>query len=150
MKVIDPANVPEQTVTREDVIGHQFNRALVSREATGTDSLVADVVRFPPGFNHQLHRHPDGDQVVVVLDGQVVAYDETEEHEIGAGTAILFEAGSWHGVRADSGTAIILNIFPGVGSVPEAGYEASDPPVSGAAEALGRGGATAETPDSNL
>ncbi len=139
MRVIDPAEMPEQTVTRPDIIGRQFNRAVVSRKATGTDGLVADVVRFPPGFNHQLHRHPEGDQVVVVLAGHIVAYDETEEHKIGAGTAILFEAGSWHGVRTDGGQAVILNLFPGVGSVPEAGYEASDPPISGPGGAHDRG-----------
>ncbi len=131
MRVIEFATLPEVVVTREDVLGHQLNRALVSREATGTASLVADVVHFPAGFNHQLHRHPDGDQLVVVLEGQIIAYDATEERIVGAGAAILFAAGDWHGVRTDGGSATVVNLFAGVGSVPEAGYEASDPPVSG-------------------
>ncbi len=132
MRVIEFATLPETTVTREDVIGHQLNRALVGRDATGTESLVVDIVRFPPGFNHQLHRHPDGDQLVVVLDGQIIAYDRDDERVVLAGSAVLFCAGDWHGVRVEATEALILNLFPGVGTVPEAGYEASDPPFPGA------------------
>ncbi len=137
MRVIEFASLPETTVTRDDIIGHQLNQAVVSRDATSTTSLVADVVHFPAGFNHQLHRHPDGDQLVVVLEGQVIAYDTTAERTVGAGAAILFEAGHWHGVRTDGGSATVLNLFPGVGRVPEAGYEASDPPVSSGPESQG-------------
>lgn len=132
MRIIEFAATPEAKVTREDVIGHQFNRALVGRDATGTERLVADVVRFPAGFDHQLHRHPDGDQLVVVLAGQIIAYDESEERTVSAGVAVLFGAGDWHGVRVEGDEATILNLFPGVGSVPEAGYEASDLPAPGA------------------
>jgi len=131
VRVIEFATVPETKVTREDIIGHQLNRALVSRDATGTERLVADVVRFPPGFNHQLHRHPDGDQVVVVLDGEIIAYDRNDERVVPAGSAVLLCAGDWHGVRVEGAEALILNLFPGVGSVPEAGYQASDPPFPG-------------------
>ncbi|MFZ0091106.1 MAG: cupin domain-containing protein [Solirubrobacteraceae bacterium] len=140
MRVIEFATLPETKVTREDVIGHQLNRALVSRDATGTESLVVDVVRFPPGFNHQLHRHPDGDQVAVVLDGQIIAYDRNDERVVSAGSAVLFCAGDWHGVRVEGAEALVLNLFPGVGSVPEAGYQASDPsfpgPTRGVAAAM--------------
>ncbi|MGD9712879.1 MAG: cupin domain-containing protein [Thermomicrobiales bacterium] len=123
MKVIAYKELPEQIVTRSDVIGEQYNRHLLSAAATGTDSVVADVVRFPPGFVHKLHRHPVADQVMFVVQGTVTAFDETDEVEVGPGAIALFPSGKWHGARVAEPGAEILNLFCGVGAIPEAGYE---------------------------
>ena len=34
---------------RDDMIGNQFNQAIVSGAETGTQKLVADSIRFPAG-----------------------------------------------------------------------------------------------------
>lgn len=129
MRVIEFSASPEVVSTRDDIIGEQFNRPIVGGAATGTRQLVADSIRFPPGFNHQLHRHADGDQLTIVTAGEIIAYDEQGERVVRAGSAVLFPAGEWHGVRTEV-EAHILNFFPGVAAIPDAGYEESDPPVA--------------------
>jgi quercetin dioxygenase-like cupin family protein len=130
MRVIEFSATPEIPVTRDDIIGEQFNKPIVSAESTQTKKLVADLIRFPAGFNHQLHRHFDGDQITIVTEGEIIAYDDKREQVVAAGSAVLFPSREWHGVRCEV-EATVINLFPGVGAIPDAGYEKSDPPVSG-------------------
>jgi quercetin dioxygenase-like cupin family protein len=120
---LDFATVEEQTVTRADAIGEQYNRHLLSAVATGTSDIVADLVRLPPGFVHKLHRHPHADQVLVVLSGTLIAFDVDGELELGPLTAVLFRRDEWHGARTSDAEATGLNLFCGVGAAADAGYE---------------------------
>ena len=130
MRVIEFSTAPEITVKRDDMIKEQYNQPIVSGELTETKQLVADSIRWPAGFNHQLHRHDNGDQLTIVIEGEIIAYDDEREQVVKAGSAVLFPNRSWHGVRTEV-EATVLNFFPGVGAIPDAGYEESDPPVSG-------------------
>ena len=60
----------------------------------------------------------------------MIAYDDKSEQVVSAGSAVLFPSGEWHGLRTEV-EATVLNFTPGVAAIPDAGYEESDPPVSG-------------------
>ena len=64
-------DVPQEVFTRWDITEHQVNRHLLSNSPTGTPAIVADLLTFPPGFIHHMHRHPHADMIVVPLAGSV-------------------------------------------------------------------------------
>ena len=130
MRVIEFSALPEVAVQRDDMTQPQHSQPIVSRDATDTPLLVADSIRWPAGFNHLLHRHDNGDQLTIVLEGEIIAYDDEREQVVKAGSAVLFPNRSWHGIRTEV-QATVLNFFPGIGAIADAGYEESDPPVSG-------------------
>lgn len=126
MLIIQPELIPEQWGTRIDIDGEQGTRHLISRALTGTEELVADLARFPPGFVHHLHRHFEADQLMMPLDGPLVALHPNGDREIAAGEVALFPRNEWHGARNDGDAAVLaLILFSGVGELADAGYEES-------------------------
>jgi quercetin dioxygenase-like cupin family protein len=79
-------DVPEEVFTRWDITEHQVNQHLLNESLTGTPQIVADVLTFPPGFIHHMHRHPYADMIVVPLTGNLRFLgdmDRTDELEPG-------------------------------------------------------------------
>lgn len=123
MKVVEIDSVPEVRATRSDLIGEVRTQSLIGRALTGTEALSLDRIHLHRGLDHQLHRHPNADQVMIIESGRVLAYGaDKEEREIGPGNVAIFEAGEWHGLRALEDSSA-LNMFCGVGGPQEAGYE---------------------------
>lgn len=63
--------------------------------------------------------HPDGDELLVVVEGRVVVRLELPEGErdveVGAGEAIVVPRGTWHRILPTDSPAEVLNVTPGPG-----------------------------------
>jgi len=126
MQVIRSGEVAEEWTTRDDIDGEQATRHLVSRALTGTEHLVVDVARFPPGFTHHLHRHFEADQLLIAVDGPFTVLHPDGDERLEAGDVAVFPRGDWHGARNDTDETVqALVLFSGVGELVEAGYEES-------------------------
>jgi quercetin dioxygenase-like cupin family protein len=112
--------------TRWDITGYLVNQHLLSELLTGTPTIVADVLTFPSGFIHHMHRHPCADMIVVPLGGSVRFIGEFDRTiDVKSGQLLVIPRHNWHEIRnvSDAPTQI-LHIFSGVGSLDDIGYEA--------------------------
>jgi quercetin dioxygenase-like cupin family protein len=97
---------------------------VINKEDTGARSIILLSAEFPPGKVHLLHRHPNAEQIMYVLEGSCLALSEGEPVRLNEGDAVFIAQGEWHGVRNDTDQpAVTLVIYAGAGSLEEAGYE---------------------------
>jgi quercetin dioxygenase-like cupin family protein len=126
VRLFDIGEIEQEIFTRWDITGHQVNRHLLSKDLTGTDDVVLDHLRFPPGFIHHMHRHPHADMVVIPLSGVVQFLDAPGSPvEVSPGHVLVIPRGNWHQI-SNVGTvdSQVLHFFAGVGSVDDIGYQA--------------------------
>ena len=90
-------DVPEEVFTRWDITEHQVNQHLLNESMTGTPEIVADVLTFPPGFIHHMHRHPHADMIVVPLSGNLrFLGDIGRVEELEPGQLLVIPRDNWH------------------------------------------------------
>lgn len=126
MEIRSRRNVAEDSSasSRADTFGtHTW--WLVQQGTVGSRNLVVNMGELPPGTAHQLHRHPNSEQALIVIAGRGVHLSsEGEPVEVGAGDVLYVPAGEWHGFANPFETTVtIANIYGNVGSKEEAGYE---------------------------
>jgi quercetin dioxygenase-like cupin family protein len=100
-------------------------RRLSDPPSTGAQRLTVIEVNFDPGKGHNFHKHPDQEEVVLVLSGRIEQWIDRETHILGPGDSAFIPAGVVHAsFNVGDGPAKIAAILgPCVG--PE-GYEAVD------------------------
>jgi quercetin dioxygenase-like cupin family protein len=99
-------------------------RNVINKDDTGARQIILLSSELPPGKVHLLHRHPDAEQIMYVLEGSCLALSEGEPARLNEGDAVFIAQGEWHGVRNDTGQpAVTLVIYAGAGTLEEAGYE---------------------------
>jgi quercetin dioxygenase-like cupin family protein len=94
----------------------------MTRPATaGAANLVVIEVNLLPGHGHNFHRHPDQEEVIYVLEGEVEQWLERERRNLRAGDAVFIGAGVVHAsFNVTAAPARLLAILgPAVG---EGGY----------------------------
>jgi quercetin dioxygenase-like cupin family protein len=99
--------------------------AAVSSPADGAERIMAVEATFLPGKAHDFHRHPNQEEVIYVLAGEIEQWVEDEQRMVGPGDAVIIPAGVVHAsfnVGAQSATLIAV-LSPCVG---EAGYEVEE------------------------
>lgn len=78
----------------------------VTRQELLPDSGEFDVtvVNFGKGVRNKLHAH-EGEQILVVISGEGIVANRTEEHIVSAGDVIFIPAGEphWHGATQETG-----------------------------------------------
>ena len=82
------AFIPSTEAQRDDApwgVSRWFSRP----SATGTRQLVVIEVELEPGAGHSFHRHPDQEEVLYVLEGQVDQWLEREHRTLHPGDAIF-------------------------------------------------------------
>lgn len=128
-EIVDIDRIPPVEITRWDIVGSQFNRHIAGAERTGTPDVLVDVVTFPPGFVHRMHRHPHADQFLVPLSGSVIFESVPREPvEIGVGQILIVPRGGWHEVSNQSDVDCqVLHFFGGGGRMEEVGFEPLEP-----------------------
>ena len=123
VKIKNIRDVAAQVMSKPDQEG-LIVRNVISRGDTGARKIILLSSEFPPGKVHLLHRHPNAEQIMYVLEGSCLALSEGEPLRLNEGDAVFIAQGEWHGVRNDTDQpAATLVIYAGAGTLEEAGYE---------------------------
>ena len=123
MKIKNIRDVTAQIMSKPDQEG-LIVRNVVNRDDTGARKIILLSSEFPAGKVHLLHRHPNAEQIMYVLEGSCLALSEGEPVRLNKGDAVFIAQGEWHGVRNDTDQpAATLVIYAGAGTLEEAGYE---------------------------
>jgi quercetin dioxygenase-like cupin family protein len=116
-------DVAAQVMTKPDQEG-LIVRNVINRDDAGARQIILLSSEIPPGKVHLLHRHPNSEQIMYVLEGSCLALSEGEPVRLKEGDAVFIAQGEWHGVRNDTERpAVTLVIYAGAGTLEEAGYE---------------------------
>jgi len=114
---------PAEVMTKPDQAGLMV-RNVINRDDTGSRKIILLSSELPPGKVHLLHRHPNAEQIMYVLEGSCLALSEGEPVRLNEGDAVFIAQGEWHGVRNDTDQpTVTLVIYAGAGTLEEAGYE---------------------------
>jgi quercetin dioxygenase-like cupin family protein len=123
VKIKNIRGVTAQVMSKPDQEGLIVGN-VINKDDTGARKIILLSAEFPPGKVHLLHRHPNAEQIMYVLEGSCLALSEGEPVRLKEGDAVFISQGEWHGVRNDTDQpAVTLVIYAGAGSLEEAGYE---------------------------
>jgi quercetin dioxygenase-like cupin family protein len=97
---------------------------LITRETVGAENLLLGASTFEPGGVHQHHRHPNGDEILFIINGGGKHLTPDEAVSLSAGEIAYIPANEYHGFDNLPGvlTKTLFGYF-GAGSLSEAGYE---------------------------
>lgn len=100
-------------------------RWMSSPPATGAKDLTVIEVNITPGNGHDFHKHPDQEEVIYVISGEVEQWLEQEKQILGPGDSVFIQADVVHASFnvGDSDARLIAILGPCVG---DAGYELVD------------------------
>ncbi len=111
--------------------GGAFTWKATSAETGGSFLLMED--RMEGGKVTPLHSHPNQDEAIYVLDGELLVHVEDEQHRVGPGGFFFAPRGVAHAFMVTSERAHVLALqTPGTG---ESFYREAGEPVSSAADA---------------
>ena len=123
MKIRSIQDVDAQVMTKPDQEG-LIVRYVINNDDAGARTIILLSVELPPGTVHLLHRHPNAEQIMYVLEGSCLALSEGEPVRLNEGDAVFIAQGEWHGVHNDTDQLVVtLVIYAGAGTLEEAGYE---------------------------
>ncbi len=123
MKIRNIRDVAAQVMTKPDQEG-LIVRNVINKDNTRARRVILLTSELPPGKVHLLHRHPNAEQIMYVLEGSCLALSEGEPVRLNEGDAVYIVQGEWHGVRNDTDrSAVTLVIYAGAGTLEDAGYE---------------------------
>ncbi len=98
-------------------------RWLVTKETVGATETVFGVTTFPPGARHELHRHPNAEEVEYIVVGSGVAYVGDDAIELGPGEAVFVPRDTYHGFENTSSESVVMAwTYAGAASLDEAGF----------------------------
>ena len=99
--------------------------AAVSSPADGAERIMTVEGTFFPGKGHDFHRHPNQEEVIYVLEGELEQWVEQERRMLRPGDAVVIPPAVVHASFNDGGEAakILAILSPCVG---EAGYEVEE------------------------
>ena len=94
-------------------------RWLANPPTTGAAQLTVIDVTLDPGKGHNFHKHPDQEEVIVVVSGQVEQWLDRDKRLLGAGDSVFIPAGVVHAsFNAGTGEAKLAAILgPCVGDI---------------------------------
>lgn len=75
-------------------------KVLVGRSAPEgrgqTEKVLVKITEYLPGYVHEMHVHPEQDEIIFVLSGQGISETEEGRAEIGPGDVVHVPAGTKH------------------------------------------------------
>ena len=94
--------------------GGVFTMKATSEETDGAFVLLED--RMMRGKTTPLHTHPNLDETIIVLEGEIVVYAEGTEYRLGPRGVAVAPRGAPHAFMGTSESALILSLqTPGSG-----------------------------------
>ena len=117
-----------------------MNIRFVTSAMTGFDEVCLFRASFPPGAQHQPHRHPNAAEFFYVISGHAASGCGDAEHEVRGGAFELIAKDKVHWLRnvSDTENIEVIGGYLAVGSLEEAGYV----PVSQVPTASGQAAGT--------
>lgn len=111
--------------TPEETLDWGFLRWTSHPPSTGAKQLTVIDVTLAPGKGHDFHKHPDQEEVLVVVAGTVEQWVGEEKRVIGPGDGAFLPPGAVHASfnAGDDEARILAILGPCVG---EGGYELVD------------------------
>ena len=98
-------------------------RWLVTKESVGAAKTVFGVTLFPPGARHELHRHPNAEEVEYLVSGSGIAYVGDDAVELGPGEAVFVPQNEYHGFENNSDSEVVMAwYYAGAASLEDAGF----------------------------
>lgn len=94
-------------------------------ENTESKQLAILDVTIIPGMGHNFHRHPEQEEMIYVLEGEIEQWIEKEKKVLTAGDAVFINKGVVHASfqRGEKPAHLLAILGPAVG---EGGYELED------------------------
>lgn len=89
---------------------------------TGASEITVIEVTLKPGGGHDFHKHPDQEEVITVISGEIEQWLEKEKRNLGPGDSIFIDADIVHASfnEGDVPAKLMVTLGPCVG---EGGYE---------------------------
>ena len=115
--------MPGRFTVRTDVVPEILDwgelRWLSNPPSTGAGALTVIDVTLSPGKGHNFHKHPDQEEVLLIVQGSVEQWVEQEKRILGPGDSAFVPKGAVHAsFNAGEGEARIAAILgPCVGDV---------------------------------
>lgn len=107
----------------EGPFAHLDVRWIVSEETVGASLVAFGQSTYPKGATHELHHHPNAEEVVIVTQGRAEQIVGDATLEMGPGDVCFIPRGTPHRITATSDEAlVILWAFGGAGNLEGAGY----------------------------
>jgi quercetin dioxygenase-like cupin family protein len=98
-------------------------RWLVTRDSVGAERTVFGVTMFPPGSRHEIHRHPNAEEVEYLIAGRGVAYVGDDAIQLGPGEAVFVPRDAYHGFENTGDEEVTMAwLYSGAASLAEAGF----------------------------
>lgn len=90
--------------------------------ATGAKQLVVIEVELMPGFGHNFHKHPDQEEVIYVIEGQIEQWLDKNSRVLESGDSVFIGADVVHASFnvSDKPAKLLAILGPCMG---EGGYE---------------------------
>jgi len=73
-----------------------MTKNLFSPESGGTKYLKINITEYAPGSQHKLHRHPNQEEVIFVLEGEGITRTADGDKRIGPGCFVFVPADTDH------------------------------------------------------
>jgi quercetin dioxygenase-like cupin family protein len=93
--------------------------------STGTKNLVVVEVNLMPGFGHNFHIHPNQEEIIYVLQGELEQWLEQEKRSLNPGDTVFINKNTVHASFNVSNQPIKLLAILGP-AIGEEGYELVD------------------------
>ncbi|MBM4332724.1 MAG: cupin domain-containing protein [Deltaproteobacteria bacterium] len=71
-------------------------KSLFGPENIGTKYLKINITEYAPGTEHALHRHPDQEEVIYILEGEGISRTKAGDQPISAGAFVFVPADTDH------------------------------------------------------
>ncbi len=98
-------------------------RWLVTKDTVGASKTVFGVTFFRPGARHELHRHPNAEEVEYLVSGRGIAYVGDDAIELGPGEAVFVPQNEYHGFENTSDDEVVMAwYYAGAASLEDAGF----------------------------
>ena len=74
-----------------------LTKELIAPQTVGSKKIKVKITEYLPGHKHNLHMHPNQEEVIFVLSGKGITEIQGERREIGPGSVVFVPAGEFKG-----------------------------------------------------